>query len=117
MLTKIMKWVSIAMLLLAALRLPSAGYEVLLEFVVCVSGLLAMTQAVRAGKYLWAGGFTAILVLFNPIVPVTLSRQMFLWLDGVCIVAFAASLVVLKKRQPPLSTASVTGQTASIESL
>ena len=98
MLTKIMKWVSIAVLLLAALRVPSAGYQVFLEFVVCVSGLLVITQAVRAGKYVWAAGFTGIMVLFNPLVPVVLSRQTFLWLDLMCLVAFLASLVVLKRR-------------------
>jgi len=52
MLTKIMKWVSIGLLLLAGLRLASS-YQVLLEFVVCVSALLVVTQAVRAGKYIW----------------------------------------------------------------
>jgi hypothetical protein len=93
-----MKWISIAVLLLAALRLPSAGYQVLLEFVVCASGLLVITQAIRADKFLWAAGFTVIAVLFNPLVPVAIARQKFLWLDGVCLVAFLASLVVLKKQ-------------------
>ena len=50
MLTNIMKWVSSAVLLLAGLRLATS-YQVLLEIVVCVSGLLVLTQAVRASKY------------------------------------------------------------------
>ena len=68
MLTRIMMWVCIAALLLAALRLPTGGYQVVFEVVVCLSGLLGAAQAVRAGKYFWATGFVAIAVLFNPVV-------------------------------------------------
>ncbi len=116
MLTKIMKWVSIAVLLLAVLRLPAASYQVVLEIVVCVSGLLVVTQAVRAGKYLWAAGFVAIAVLFNPVVPAVLSRKVFLWLDWLCLAAFLLSLAALK-RQPRLSMPSITNRTPGSESL
>jgi uncharacterized protein DUF6804 len=115
MLTKIMKWVSIAVLLLAGLRL-ALSYQVLLEFVVCVSGLLVVTQAVRAGKYIWATGFLAIAVAFNPIVPIPLSGKAFLWLDWICLAAFLLSLAALK-RQPILSIPSITNRTPGSESL
>ncbi len=64
MLTKIMKWVSIAALLLAlllALLWPSsAGYPVLLlGFAVCAGAILA-AQASRAGKYFWETGCTMV---------------------------------------------------------
>lgn len=114
--TKSMKGVSIAVLLLAVLRLPSASYQVLLEIFVCVSALLVVTQAVRAGKYFWAAGFVAIAVLFNPVVPVALSRKTFLWLDSVCLMTFLVSLAVLK-RQPTLSMPSITNRTPGSESL
>jgi len=45
-----------------------------------VSGLLVVTQAIRASKYFWAAGFFAIAVLFNPVVPLPL-----LLLDWVCL--------------------------------
>jgi len=115
MLTKIMKWVSIATLFLAGLRL-TASYQVLLEFVVCVSGILVISQAVRDGKYLWAAAFFAIAVLFNPVVPVALSRKTFLWLDWVCLMTFLVSLAGLK-RHPTLSMASITNRTPGSESL
>ena len=116
MLTKIMKWVSIAALLLAVLRLPIGGYQVLFEVVVCLSGLLVATQAVRAGKYLWATGFVAIAVLFNPVVPLALARRTFLWLDVVCLMTFLISLAALKTRAK-LSIPSITGRTPGSESL
>ncbi len=116
MFTRIMKWVSIAVLLLAALRLPTGSYQVLFEVAVCMSGLLAATQAVRAGKYFWAAGFLAIAVVFNPVVPIALSRKIFLWLDWVCLAAFLLSLAALK-RQPTLSIPSITNRTPGSESL
>ncbi len=116
MFTRIMKWVSIAVLLLAALRLPTGSYQVLFEVAVCMSGLLAATQAVRAGKYFWAAGFLAIAVVFNPVVPIALSRKIFLWLDWVCLAAFLLSLAALK-RQPTLSMPSITNRTPGSESL
>jgi hypothetical protein len=116
MLTTTMKWVSTAVLLGAALRLPTPGYEVLLEFVVCVSGLLVITQAVRAGSYLWAAGFAVIAVLFNPVAPVALPPRIFFWLDLVCVLTFLISLVMLKSR-PRLSMLSITGRTPRRQSL
>jgi hypothetical protein len=115
MLTKIMKWVSIAILLLAGLRLASS-YQVLLQFVVCVSGLLVFTQAFRAGKYIWAAGFLAIAVLFNPVALIPLSGKVSLWLDWVCLAAFLASLAALKM-QPTLSIPSITNRTPGSQSL
>src|SRR2546426_5382386 len=41
-------------LLLGLLLRSSAGYQVVLQFVVCVSALVVVAQAGRAGKYLWA---------------------------------------------------------------
>lgn len=116
MLTKIMKWVSIAALLLAVLRLPTGSYQVLFEIVVCMSGLLVATQAVGAGKYLWALGFAAIAVLFNPVVPVALARRTFIWLDLVCLMTFLVSLAALRSR-PMLSIPSITDRMPGSESL
>jgi len=90
-----MKWVSITGLLLALLWRPSTSYQVTLEILICVSALLVVTQAWRAGKYSWAAGFVAMAVLFNPIVPLALARKTFLWLDLVCLTAFLVSLAVL----------------------
>jgi len=115
MLTSIMKWASVTMLFLAGLGLTTS-YRVLLEFVVCVSGLLVITQAVKAGKYFWAAGFLAIAAVFNPVMPVVLSRKTVLWLDWVCLMTFLISLAALKN-QPILSVPSITNRTPRAESL
>jgi hypothetical protein len=116
MLTKMMKWVSIIVLLLAGLRLPTAGNQLLLEIVVCGSSLLAIMQAVRASQYFWAAGFSAIAVLFNPIVTLGLSGKTLLWLDWVCLATFLMSLAAWKRR-PTASRASITDWTAGSKSL
>jgi hypothetical protein len=114
--TKIMKWVAIVALLLAVLRFPIGSHRVALDIVVCVSALLVVTQAIHAGKYVWAAGFSALAVLFNPVVPVGASATAFLLLDWVCLTAFVVSLGTLK-RQPTLSLSSITSQAPRTESL
>ena len=116
MLTKVMKWVSIVVLLLAGLRLPTTGNQVMLEIVVCVSGLLAVMQAVRTSHYSWAAGFLAIAVLFNPVVTLGLSGKTLLWVDWACLATFLLSLAAWKRR-PTASRASITDRTAGSKSL
>ena len=112
--TKVMKWIAIATLFLAVLGIMS--HRAVLEIVVCVSGLLVVTQALRASKYFWATGFLAVAVLFNPIVPLPLSGNAFLLLEWVCLAAFLASLAVLRM-QPTLSILSITSRAPRTESL
>ena len=92
--TKIMKWVSIAALVLAVLFNASSGYLTVLQFMVCVGAVLVVVQAGRAGRYTWAAAFSVIALLFNPIVPLALSRNLFLVLLSLAM--FALSVAVLK---------------------
>lgn len=91
-----MKWVSITALLLAVFLPPFASYQVLLQILVPTGALFVVLQSGRAARYYWAAAFIAVAVLYNPIVPVVLSRSTFILLDLVCVAAFAASLVALK---------------------
>ena len=116
MFTKIMKYVCAGTLLLAAFWVASAGVEILLDILICVGAVTVATQAVARTKYLWAAGFVAIAVLFNPVVPIVLSRNAFLGLDLACILAFLLSLAAMKK-QPILSIPSITNRTPGSESL
>ncbi len=57
MFTKIMKWISISLLVLAVLWPSPAGYQILLAaFAVCAGAVLA-AQTSRAGKYFWEAGY------------------------------------------------------------
>jgi len=116
MLTKIMKWSSLAALLMALLWRFSEGFQVVLEFVVCVGAFLVVIQALRARKYIWGTLFVAITVLFNPIAPFALSHTKFLWLVWGSIAAFLASLALLK-RTPLISMPSIANLKPGRESL
>ncbi len=113
--TKIMKWVSITMLLLAIFQLPVASHPVLLAIVVCASGLLVAAQAIRAGKYSWAVGFFVIAVLFNPVIPIARSGRDALWLNGIGLAAFLAAVAF--KARPALTVLSITSHLPRRESL
>ena len=112
--TKIMKWIAIVTLFLAVLGIVS--HRAVLEIVVCVSGLLVVTQAIGASKYSWAAGFLAIAVLFNPVLPLPIPGNAFLLLEWVCLAAFLVSLAVLRI-QPTLSVPSITSRAPRSESL
>ena len=112
MLTRIMKWISMAVLLAAAMLWGSTANsefpQFLLGFVVCVGAGVVVMQAAQANKLVWASGFVAIALLFNPFVPVLpFDGEWGRWLVLVSIVPFAVSLATLKT-QPLLSIASGT---------
>ena len=116
MFTKIVKFVCAGVLLIASFWVATPGVKILLDIVVSVGALMVATQAVAWSKYLWAGGFVTIAVLFNPIMPVALSRNVFLGLDLACLLAFLISLEALKS-QPILSIPSITNRTPGSQSL
>ena len=111
MFTKMMKWLSIVVLLPAVLWQPSDGYQLTLQFVVCAGAMLVALQAVRGEKYVWAIGFVGIAMLFNPFQPLAFSRAMFLSLGWVSVATFLVSLAALRAK-PGLAMPSITGQSA-----
>ena len=111
-----MKWVSIVALLLALVMRSSPNFRILMEGVVCITALTLVTQAFRTRKHLWAGVFLSIAVLFNPIVPFTLSAPVFFGLDLACVATFWLSLTALKAG-PRLSIQGIIHPHRRIESL
>lgn len=121
MLTKIMKWVTMAALVMAAVVWSSAANSqlprFLLGFVVCLGAMVVLVQAGKAKKYIWAGGFAMIALLFNPlasIFPFNLAWGR--WVVLLAVVPFAVSLAALRT-QPLLSMPSITGRNPGSESL
>jgi len=114
--TKLMKVVCVAALMLMAFWQASAGAEIVLDILICVGAMTVATQAVARPKYVWTAGFVLIAVLFNPVVPVVFSRNIFFVLDLTCLLAFLISIEALKN-QRVLSVPSVTNRTPGSESL
>jgi hypothetical protein len=116
MITTLMKWVSIIMLLLAVLQFPAAGGQLLLAIVVCVSCVLLVRQAVRAGRYSWAIIFVVIAALFNPVVLVARSASSALWVNALGLLAFLIAAVALRPGRR-LTVLSITNRSPRRESL
>jgi hypothetical protein len=107
MLTKVMKCVSIAALVPTVLWQATEGYQAVLQLIVCAGALLVAWQGFGSERQIWAIGFAAIAVLFNPFQPLLFSRGILLWLNLISIAAFLASLVVIKAK-PKTAMASIT---------
>ncbi|MEN6603122.1 MAG: DUF6804 family protein [Bryobacteraceae bacterium] len=66
-----MKWVTIAGLLAAAaLWTHLTPYEVVVRFMVAASSILVMFQAFQSRRYAFGIVFGALVLLYNPVVPV-----------------------------------------------
>lgn len=67
------------------------GYYTLLRLVVCVaSGVIAWTRLSVAPGNLWGVVFVGLALLFNPLIPVHLSRDFWAFLDVGAAVLFLA---------------------------
>ena len=99
---RIIKWVSIPVLLLAAMfSCLAASYEPLMDFVICLGAILVVHRAVWLREYFWAAGFVAVVVVFSPLF---LAVKIFLLMGFTCIAALI-TLVAAFRRQPlPVST-------------
>jgi hypothetical protein len=116
-LTKIMKLVSIAALVLAAFFWRSSvNFQTVVQFLVCGAAILVLVQAARAGKYWWMAAFLVVAALFNPVAPVPFAGSIFLWVDLLCVSMFLASTAYLQT-SPRLTIASVTNPGPGSESL
>ncbi len=116
--TRIVKWVSIAALLLAAVFWSAAAnYQLALNVIVSLAAAVVAVQAVEAKKYRWAASFLVIALLFNPAIPVFgLAGGLSFFLIVLSIAPFALSLAALK---PPrlLAVPSITDRSSESESL
>ncbi|MCX5633326.1 MAG: hypothetical protein NTW93_06615 [Phycisphaerae bacterium] len=84
----------VAMLLLALADLPY-GYYQLLRFVVCGVAVYIAYMAYTWQK-MWAVWlFAFIAILFNPLVPIHFSRELWQVLDFICAILFIVSLFVV----------------------
>lgn len=118
MYTQVMTCFSIAALLLAVVFWNSApNYQMELNVFVSVAAAVVVIQAFQAKKYLWAVGFLAIALLFNPAVPVfRLTGGVGLSLVVLSIAPFAISLVELRPHAL-LSVPSITDRNPGSQSL
>ncbi len=90
MFARIVKWVSIPLLLIAALFTPfAASYEFLLNVAICQGALIVVYGTFRAKEYALASGFVAIAIVFSPL---PLIFKIFVLLSFTSVATFVALL-------------------------
>jgi hypothetical protein len=116
--TKVLTWLSIAAaLFVLALWSSAPGFQMQLNLVISIAAVAVLIQAFQAKKYLWAAAFLAIVLLFNPVMPLfPLSGIVGLALVILSIVLFATSLAALQSPRL-LSIPSITDRTPGSQSL
>lgn len=83
------------MLFLALARWPY-GYYQILRWVVCGASAWSVYLAIQTDKNGWAWTLGTIAVLFNPILPIYLTRDIWSFLDIVTGITLLASLQHVK---------------------
>jgi len=99
MVTKIVKWVSIPVLLIASLfACCTASYEPLVDLAICLGAIVLVQRAIRLKEYFWAAGFLAIGVVFTPL---SLMVKIFLLMGFACVATFANLLAAFRTQPAP----------------
>lgn len=92
----------VVMLLIAVAPLPYGYYQVL-RWLICGVAVFIAFEAYRWGKRWATWLFGIIAVLFNPVLPVHLSKEVWQPIDVVCALLFGMSIIFLKGPQPEIS--------------
>lgn len=97
--TKQVPWfvwlIPIAVLLVATAKLPY-GYYTFTRLVVCATGSFFAYAAWNDNRIAWTILLAGVALLFNPIIPVHLTRNIWFYLDIICAGIFAGHLAFVR---------------------
>jgi len=97
--TKIIKWASIPVLLIASLFSSyAASYELLVNALICLGAIIVVQREVWLKEYFWAGGFVAIVVGFSPL---SLLLKISVLMGFACIAAVANMIAAFRTQTVP----------------
>ncbi len=95
--------IAAAMALVAIANLPY-GYYTLMRLVVCATAIFVVVVGAKSGQ-MWAVWLYGILaLLFNPVVPVHLTKGLWQPLDIVTGAALVGAAIVVRRKPQPAST-------------
>ncbi len=87
--------ISIVMLLVAIADLPY-GYYTLLRLVITASAIFLVWTASELKKTFWLVLMGIVAILFNPIIPVHLTKEIWVVIDVIVAVLFLVSIFRIK---------------------
>ncbi|PYT23243.1 MAG: hypothetical protein DMG57_32615 [Acidobacteria bacterium] len=115
MVTKVMTWLSVAVLIIAVFSRSNVRDLGIGGLMIFAEAIVVLVRAVRLRKHYWMIGLAAVAVLFILFVA-PVSSTLIMGLELACTLAFVASLFALRP-QPILSIVSITDRTPGSESL
>lgn len=89
-------WTVVGMLCLALLPLPY-GYYMLLRLVACVGFAWVAFSHFRSGAMGWATATGVLALLYNPLLPVYLTRELWILINIGSAAAMVGAIVALDK--------------------
>jgi len=93
--------ISTFMLFLAIAKLPY-GYYTLLRWIVTINALFSVWVAYNSEDTFWVFLMGGIAILFNPIIPVYLTKEIWVIIDVIVAILFLVSIFKIKtKRELP----------------
>ena len=116
MLGKILKCCSVVALLAMIILHLSAGYALMTQFLVCAAAIMATVESFQSGNPVPAVVFVVLAIAFNPVLPLGMSRGLFLGTATIALGMFMVSILTFRP-QPRLSMASITDRTPGSVSL
>jgi hypothetical protein len=116
MITKALKWTAIVALTGGLLWRSSEVYSTLLQFVVSVVATVVLVQAAAMRRYVWMSLFLLAVSLFNPVLPLVLSRSIYGLVSLLTALLFFFSVELLQPKRR-LTIASITSRGPGSESL
>jgi hypothetical protein len=100
---KALKWAFIGMLMVTAAGSPyvfatySSAFQTVVRFAVALGAIVLIAESLRRGRYVFAGLFAGIVLLFNPVLPaLDLSGNRLIVVFSV--LPFLASLIAMKEK-------------------
>ena len=88
------------MLFFALSKLPY-GYYILLRFVVCGVAAYGAFKSAELGKTVWALVLGIIAILFNPIIRIYLSREIWAPINLITALLLIISIFIVREATPP----------------
>jgi hypothetical protein len=97
---RIIKWVSIPVLLIASM-LPryAASYELTVDWAICLGAAILVQRAVWLKEYFWAAGLVLIAIVFSPLL---LAVKIFLLMGLTCMAVFLALMAAFRRQALPV---------------
>jgi len=99
MVTRIIKLVSIPVLLIASIFARyAAGYEFLVNLAICLGAVVLVQRAVQLKRYYWAAGFVLVAAVFSPL---SLVVKIFLLMGLTCTATFVTLFAAFRTHPSP----------------